>query len=239
MKKTFSTGDIAKLCNVSVRTVQYYDKEGILGPSELSEGGRRIYSEEDLRKFRCICLYKALGFSLGEIKEVMNSENSYSLLDKIIANQLTKIDKEILALEKTRKQLSVISEEFRETGKVKVRSIEEMDTLVSKKNLHKKTDIMTYIFLACYLLLLFTGFPAAISIGGITPFIMVVITMVLLFGLIYYHSKVNSYVCPKCESKFSISFSRDMFSLNGGKNGKYLKCPNCKHKAWFKETYVD
>lgn len=239
MKETFSTGDIAKLCDVSVRTVQYYDKEGILSPSELSEGGRRIYSEEDLKKFRCICLYKALGFSLGEIKEVINSENSYSLLEEIIENQLTKIDKEILALERTRKQLSVISEEVRETGKVKVGSIEEMDALVSKKNLHKRTDVMTYIFLVCYLLLLFTGFPAAISIGGITPFIMAAITIILSFGLIYYHSKVNSYVCPKCESKFSISFWRDMFSLNGGKSGKYLKCPKCKHKGWFKETYVD
>ena len=51
----YTTGEIAKLCDVSVRTVQYYDTRGILIPSELSEGGRRIYSEDDLRRLRIIC----------------------------------------------------------------------------------------------------------------------------------------------------------------------------------------
>lgn len=61
--RTFTTGEIASLCNVSVRTVQYYDQEGIISPSDLSEGGRRIYTETDLSKFQLTCLYKSLGFS--------------------------------------------------------------------------------------------------------------------------------------------------------------------------------
>ncbi len=47
----YTTGEIAKLCGVSVRTVQYYDSRNILSPSELSEGGRRLYSEADLSVF--------------------------------------------------------------------------------------------------------------------------------------------------------------------------------------------
>jgi DNA-binding transcriptional MerR regulator len=46
---------MAKLCDVSVRTVQYYDDRGILIPSELSEGGRRLYTDADLRKLKIIC----------------------------------------------------------------------------------------------------------------------------------------------------------------------------------------
>ena len=38
-----TTGEPAKLCGVTVRTVQYYDNRGILTPSELTEGGRRLY----------------------------------------------------------------------------------------------------------------------------------------------------------------------------------------------------
>ncbi len=38
----FSTGELAKVAEVSVRTVQYYDQRGILTPSEVTEGGRRI-----------------------------------------------------------------------------------------------------------------------------------------------------------------------------------------------------
>lgn len=45
----YTTGEIARLCGVSVRTVQYYDDRGILVPSQLSEGGRRLYSDDDLK----------------------------------------------------------------------------------------------------------------------------------------------------------------------------------------------
>ncbi len=38
----YTTGELAKLCNVSVRTVQFYDTKNLLKPSEISEGGRRL-----------------------------------------------------------------------------------------------------------------------------------------------------------------------------------------------------
>ena len=38
----YTTGELAKLCGVTVRTVQYYDTRGILIPAALSEGGRRF-----------------------------------------------------------------------------------------------------------------------------------------------------------------------------------------------------
>ena len=54
----YTTGEMAKLCGVSVRTVQYYDSRNLLVPSELSEGGRRLYSEDDLRKLKVICFLR-------------------------------------------------------------------------------------------------------------------------------------------------------------------------------------
>ena len=54
----YTTGEIAKLCAVTVRTVQYYDKRGILVPSALSEGGRRLYSDDDLSRMKVICFLR-------------------------------------------------------------------------------------------------------------------------------------------------------------------------------------
>ena len=54
----YTTGEIAKICGVTVRTVQYYDTRGILVPSELSEGGRRLYSDEDVRRLKVICFLR-------------------------------------------------------------------------------------------------------------------------------------------------------------------------------------
>lgn len=42
-----TVGELAKKMNVSVRTLQYYDKEGLLSPSAESEGGRRLYTDKD------------------------------------------------------------------------------------------------------------------------------------------------------------------------------------------------
>lgn len=81
MSQTYTTGDLAKLAGVSVRTVQYYDKRGILVPSQLSEGGRRIYSESDLEKLRLICFLRELDFSIEQIKRLYAEENAKQVLD--------------------------------------------------------------------------------------------------------------------------------------------------------------
>ncbi len=58
----YSTGELAKIVGVSVRTVQYYDQRGILIPSEISDGGRRIYNDQDLQKLQVICFLRDLDF---------------------------------------------------------------------------------------------------------------------------------------------------------------------------------
>jgi DNA-binding transcriptional MerR regulator len=52
----YTTGDMARLCEVTVRTVQFYDAKNLLKPAALSEGGRRLYTEDDMRKLKLICL---------------------------------------------------------------------------------------------------------------------------------------------------------------------------------------
>ena len=67
----YTTGEIAKLCGVSVRTVQYYDTRAILTPSELSEGGRRLYSEDDLRRLKVICFLRSIDLPINTIRQLL------------------------------------------------------------------------------------------------------------------------------------------------------------------------
>ena len=55
---------------MTIRTIRYYDKMDLLKPSKLSDTGFRYYTDEDLVKLQQILLYKYLGFSLDEIKEM-------------------------------------------------------------------------------------------------------------------------------------------------------------------------
>lgn len=61
-------GEVAKKMGITVRTLQYYDKEGLLSPSFQSEGGRRLYTDKDLVTLHRILSLKYIGFSLDDIK---------------------------------------------------------------------------------------------------------------------------------------------------------------------------
>ena len=88
MSQTYSTGDLAKLAGVSVRTVQYYDKRGILEPSQLSQGGRRIYSESDLEQLQIICF-------LREIKKVMAEANASQVLTILLEDNIASLKQDM------------------------------------------------------------------------------------------------------------------------------------------------
>lgn len=64
-----TVGEMAKKMGVTVRTLQYYDREGLLSPSAASEGGRRLYTDKDLVALHQIVALKSLGFSLDDIKQ--------------------------------------------------------------------------------------------------------------------------------------------------------------------------
>lgn len=64
-----TVGELAKKMNTTVRTLQYYDREGLLSPSAESEGGRRLYTDKDIIRLHQIQSMKYLGFSLGDIKK--------------------------------------------------------------------------------------------------------------------------------------------------------------------------
>ena len=76
----FTTGEMAKLCGVTVRTVQYYDTRNILVPSELTEGGRRLYSEEDLQKLKIICFLRNIDLPIDSIAELFKESGSQEII---------------------------------------------------------------------------------------------------------------------------------------------------------------
>ncbi len=86
--------EVSKLTGVSIRTLQYYDKIGLLKPSAYSEAGYRLYDDTSLEKLQQILLIRELQFPLGEIKEIMDSpgfDRSKALAQQI---ELLKLKKE-------------------------------------------------------------------------------------------------------------------------------------------------
>ena len=80
----YTTGGLAKKCNVSVRTIQYYDERGILVPTDLTEGGRRLFSEKDVATLETICFLRDLDISIKDIAEILESDESKKVIELLL-----------------------------------------------------------------------------------------------------------------------------------------------------------
>ncbi|WP_315671426.1 methyltransferase domain-containing protein [Clostridium sp. 19966] len=87
----FTTGEFAEKAGVTIRTIRYYDKKDILKPHDYTQAGYRLYTQEDFARLQKILTLKYLGFSLNEIKEVLDNEKKFSL------KQSMKVQKEIIS----------------------------------------------------------------------------------------------------------------------------------------------
>lgn len=76
----YSSGQFARMAGVSVRTIRFYDKQNILKPSYVSPSGARFYTGSDLARLQQILLFKYLGFSLDDIREMTIGDTDYHFL---------------------------------------------------------------------------------------------------------------------------------------------------------------
>jgi len=67
--------EVSRLTGVSIRTLQYYDKIGLLHPAGYTESGYRLYDDMALEKLQQILLFRELEFPLKDIKRIMESSN--------------------------------------------------------------------------------------------------------------------------------------------------------------------
>lgn len=62
----FTSGQLAQQCHTSIRTIQYYDQQGLLHAKRTSSN-RRMYDEKDRLRLQQILTYRKLGFKLKDI----------------------------------------------------------------------------------------------------------------------------------------------------------------------------
>ena len=80
----YSSGEFARIAQVSVRTIRFYDQKNLLKPSFVKDSGARFYTDSDLAKLQQILLLKYLGFSLDDIREMTIGEaDSHFLLHSL------------------------------------------------------------------------------------------------------------------------------------------------------------
>ncbi|NQS75930.1 MAG: MerR family transcriptional regulator [Peptococcaceae bacterium] len=90
-KTNWKVGELAKQTGLSVRTLHYYDQVGLLVPSRNKDNGHRLYTETDIVRLQQIIALKYLGYSLDNIKGLLQDiDYSSGEVINLHINQLRK-----------------------------------------------------------------------------------------------------------------------------------------------------
>lgn len=126
MRAELSSGDLARATGSTVRTIRFYEEEGLLRPVVL-KGGHRRYSEEELDRLRLISDLRELGMSISEIRSILDLRTGCRTaaefavrFRQVVEERLEETQRRLERLRRVRKEmldgLAIIEERLRVAG---------------------------------------------------------------------------------------------------------------------------
>ena len=233
----YTRGEIAKLCGVTVRTVQYYDTRGILVPSELSEGGRRLYSEDDLKRMKIICFLREMDLPIDAIRQILQEENPENVISLLIEQQEKTLTEEIADKKEKLEKLRELKNGLKNKTGFSLETIGDIAVIMEGRKKLKKMRLT----------MILTGIPVTalqwfsiifwIVKGIWWPFLIWVLVAVPWGILVsrYYFNHVK-YICPECHEVFKPTL-KEAFWANHNPTARKLTCTACGNKGFCVEIW--
>ena len=233
----YTTGEMARACGVTVRTVQFYDQRGILMPSALTEGGRRLYSEDDLKKMKIICFLRDTGLSLDTIGKLLREEDPGSVISILLEQQTQVLREEIADRQEKLSRLEELKKGLKNASAFSLEAIGDIAAIMENK---KKLSIV-------HRNLLLTGLPVSLlqwagillwAFKGIWWVFAVWAVLVIPYAVwaIRYYYRNTAYICPQCHETFRPGLKEFFFASHTPKTRR-LTCVKCGHRGFCVEVW--
>ena len=235
----YTTGEIAKLCGVSVRTVQYYDDRGILVPSELSEGGRRLYTEDDLKRMHIICFLREAGLPINSISALFAEKNPENIISILLEQQEQVLKEELSERQAKLDLIEGIKRELKELDTFSVESIGDIAHVMKQKNKLSKMHLTMVLTGIPVTALQWTSIVLWIT-NGLWWLFVIWALVAIPWGICvskYYFNHV-AYICPECHEVFKPKMKEAFWTYHTPKMRR-LTCPKCGRKGLCVEVYAE
>ena len=107
-------GELAALANISRDTLRFYEKHGLITPSDRNAAGYRLYSNTDVHRISFILSAKEVGFTLKEIHqllelEVTKDEKSCNDVKQFVDTKIDIVDQRLANIKRIKKSLQTLS----------------------------------------------------------------------------------------------------------------------------------
>ncbi len=111
---TYAIGEISRLVDLSQRTIRYYEEIGLLHSIRRIENGKRVYTDNDVRRLKFINRLKVLGLSLAEMVELEKIYRKQRNNREILPKLLQILDERAMQIDDRVAQLVALKREIRE-----------------------------------------------------------------------------------------------------------------------------
>ena len=232
----YSTGEIAKLCGITIRTVQFYDSQGILIPSEVSEGGRRVYLEEDLKRMKIVCFLREIGLSIHNIRELLFGGDFSTVISTLLDQQEETLHTEMNELQKKLDLIKGIKGELTCVEKFSLEFIGDIAYAMENKKKMKKIQTILLVTGIPFSIIQVSTIVLWISTGIWWPFVVYLLLEIpFAVSVMRYYNKHVVYICPHCHEVFKPGWKELIVSRHTSFLRK-LTCSGCKIKGFCIET---
>ncbi|MBD2865450.1 MULTISPECIES: MerR family transcriptional regulator [Paenibacillus] len=110
--KLYKIGELARMSEVSSRTIDYYTKLGLISPEKRTDTNYRLYTDETLTRLKRIETMKKEKYTLEEIKASLTQWSKVSQ-DEVVTEKLTSLQLQLRQLEREVKELSPLLEDMK------------------------------------------------------------------------------------------------------------------------------
>lgn len=223
----YLTGELAKLCSISTRTLQYYDKKDLLKPAYIKDNNYRIYTDNEVERLKTILTLKDMGFSLKDIKTLLINNHDMKAIYLLLEQKIIQDEQKVTETQQKIKHMKQVKSMITESSTSPLPKINVIENILIKHKYSKQLYKKLFIIGAIGTLIQVVGLSISVVMKSYLPLI-----IALLLGVIcaiqltnrFYNSVM--YMCPHCHTEFKPRILPWMFAKHTPKT-RYLSCPNC------------